>query len=193
MQKQYNSYWPLELDTVEHWAYWDNAFSKEECKKIIEIGNKNVLEEGKTFGAKKDYRKSKITWLYPYEETNWIYRRLTDITNELNNKYFKFQIDGFAEGLQFTHYKEPDGKYSKHIDKYYNSLTRKLSIVVQLSDPKKYKGGDLLLHIDQPEVKIEKQIGKLVIFPSYVLHEVTPVSKGERYSLVAWLTGKPFK
>jgi PKHD-type hydroxylase len=193
MQKQYNSYWPLELDTIEHWAYWNNAFSKEECKKIIEIGNKHIFEKATTFGAKEGYRKSKVAWLYPYEETSWIYRRLTDITNELNNKYFKFQIDGFAEGLQFTHYKAPDGKYSKHIDKGHNSLTRKLSIVVQLSDPKTYKNGDLLIHIDEPGTKIEKEIGKLVMFPSYVLHEVTPVSKGERYSLVAWLTGKPFK
>ena len=193
MQKQYNTYWPLELDTTENWAYWDNAFSEKECKEIIDIGNKYILEEGKTTGSKKEYRKAKIVWLFPYEETTWIYRRLANIANELNNKYFKFQIDGFAEGLQFTYYKEPDGKHSKHIDRDKNSFTRKLSIIIQLSNPKTYKGGDLLLHIDEPKTKIEKQIGKLVMFPSYLLHEVTPVLKGERYSLVAWLTGKPFK
>jgi PKHD-type hydroxylase len=65
--------------------------------------------------------------------------------------------------------------------------------VLQLSDPDTYEGGNLLMHIDDPGQKIEKKQGKLVLFPSYVLHEVTPVTKGERYSLVAWLTGKPFK
>ena len=35
--------------------------------------------------------------------------------------------------------------------------------------------------------------GDLILFPSYTLHEVKPVTKGERNSLVAWVTGKPFK
>ena len=40
---------------------------------------------------------------------------------------------------------------------------------------------------------MRKQIGDLVVFPSYVLHEVTPVTKGERNSLVCWVTGPSFK
>ena len=35
--------------------------------------------------------------------------------------------------------------------------------------------------------------GDLVLFPSYMLHEVKPVTKGERNSLVCWVTGKQFK
>ena len=40
---------------------------------------------------------------------------------------------------------------------------------------------------------LPKEQGKLILFPSYVLHEVKPVTKGERYSLVAWITGPQFK
>ena len=193
MDEQHNTFWPIKLDTVESWSYWDDAFSKEECEKIIKLGNSLVKKEGTIFGENKGFRKSKVSWLYPCDDTNWLYKRLTDIIVELNKRYFQFDIDGFGEGLQFTHYKEPDGKYKKHVDKGYDGLTRKLSLVLQLSDPDTYEGGDLLMHIDDPGQKIEKKQGKLVLFPSYVLHEVTPVTKGERYSLVAWLTGKPFK
>ena len=64
---------------------------------------------------------------------------------------------------------------------------------VQLTDPKKYVGGDLLLYdSDKPTLTTRDQ-GSLVLFPSYVLHEVTTITKGERNSLVAWITGKPFK
>ena len=62
-------------------------------------------------------------------------------------------------------------------------------MVLQLSDSKDYEGGDLMLmHSNTPNI-IEKKKGYLVAFPSYVLHEVTPVTKGERYSLVAWIHG----
>ena len=40
---------------------------------------------------------------------------------------------------------------------------------------------------------MKKEQGTLILFPSYVLHEVKPVTKGERNSLVSWVTGKQFK
>ena len=45
---------------------------------------------------------------------------------------------------------------------------------------------------DTPNVAMKEQ-GTLTAFPSYVLHEVTPLTKGTRYSLVAWIGGKDFK
>jgi PKHD-type hydroxylase len=75
----------------------------------------------------------------------------------------------------------------------FNGTVRKLSFVIQLSDPKDYKGGELQIHLsDTPEV-MKKEQGTLIAFPSYILHEVTPITKGKRYSLVGWITGKPFK
>ena len=79
-----------------------------------------------------------------------------------------------------------------HIDKLYKGTIRKLSITIQLSSPQDYEGGDLILHNGEPE-KMQKELGKLIVFPSYTLHEVTPVTKGTRYSLVAWVAGKPFR
>jgi PKHD-type hydroxylase len=191
--KSKSTAWPFELDNVESWSFWNNAFSVEECKKIIEIGNRKGLIEGSTVGKTKELRKSKISWLYPSDDLEWAYRRITDIILELNSKFFKFDLYGFIEGFQFTHYKEPGGKYKKHVDKGKDGQIRKLSLTIQLSDPTSYEGGDFLLYEGEKPTIFPKEQGKLIAFPSFTLHEVKPVTKGERYSLVAWITGPQFK
>jgi PKHD-type hydroxylase len=192
---QYNSTaWQFQLDPVNHWAYWDNAFTAEECQKIIEIGKSKTLMDGTVNSNKKsEVRKSQVSWIYANEGVDWIYERMTNIVCNLNNSYFGFDIFGALEGLQFTTYEAPGSKYGKHIDSAYNRLVRKLSFTLQLSDEKDYEGGDLCLHLDDEPTKIPRKQGYVCVFPSYVLHEVTPVTKGTRYSLVSWISGKPFK
>jgi PKHD-type hydroxylase len=75
----------------------------------------------------------------------------------------------------------------------YNGTVRKLSFVLQLSDPKDYKGGELQIHLGEEPTVMKKEQGALFAFPSPTLHEVTAITKGRRYSLVGWITGKPFK
>jgi len=185
--------WPFQIDTLQNWAFYNPVFTKEECEKIISIGNKKGLYKGSTIQTTKNVRDSSISWLLPSDNLDWVFRRITDIVLELNSKFFNFDLYGFIEGFQFTHYKEPDGKYKKHIDRGLNIQIRKLSLSIQLSDPNSYKGGDLILHYEDIPTILPKEQGKLLMFPSYTMHEVTPVTKGERYSLVAWITGPQFK
>ena len=186
--------WPFEIDTVETWCYYHPIFSKEECEKIIDIGTKRgFLKAIVQKGLNTEIRDSNISWLYPSDDLEWAYRRLTDVIMDLNSKYFKFDLFGFTEGFQFTHYKEPYGKYKKHVDRGKNHSIRKLSMSVQLSDPEDYVGGDFMLYEGEEPTILPKEQGKLILFPSYVLHEVKPVTKGERYSLVTWITGPSFK
>lgn len=77
---------------------------------------------------------------------------------------------------------------------------RKLSMTISLSDPKDYKGGNLRFdfgpHADHKRYHTCKEIrprGSIIIFPSHVYHQVTPVTTGTRYSLVAWSLGQPWK
>jgi PKHD-type hydroxylase len=188
-----NPAWAFNLDHVHSWAYWDNAFTKEECERIIELGNSKTQKQAATRGGDSKVRKSEVAWLYPSDDLDWAYRRLTDVITSLNERFFKFDLFGATEGSQFTKYTAPGGKYGQHIDSAPGTLIRKLSFTLQLSDPKDYKGGDLCLYLgDKPEV-MKRDRGYVALFPSYVLHEVTPVTKGTRYSLVSWITGKPFK
>ena len=188
--------WPFDTDPVHNWAYWDNAFSPKECKKIIEIGETVGLKRGKVNATKEgdsDARKSKVSWLYPSDDMTWAYRRVTDMVLSLNETYFKFDLFGMVEGFQFTKYEAPDNLYKLHMDKHFNGIIRKLSVTIQLSDPKSYEGGELAFQFcNFPDVA-PKELGKLICFPSYIVHEVRPVTKGTRYSLVAWISGKAFK
>ena len=56
---------------------------------------------------------------------------------------------------------------------------------MQLSKPETYKGGNLVFETEP----MERAIGTIVIFPSYVRHQVTRVTEGTRYSLVQWFKG----
>jgi PKHD-type hydroxylase len=187
-----NSSWNFEVDQVNFYAFWNNAFSKEECENIINIAKNKGLITGTTV-KKSNARKSNISWLYPVDDMDWVFRRVTDIVVNLNERFFKFNIFGINEGFQFTNYVAPSGKYGKHIDRSMNMPVRKLSISIQLTDPKEYEGGELYLYQEEKGDLMDKSQGTLILFPSYVLHEVTPVTKGTRNSLVTWVTGEQFK
>jgi PKHD-type hydroxylase len=187
-----NSSWNFKLDQINNYAFWNNAFSKEECQTIINIAKNKGLIKGETF-TEIGIRDSKISWLYPTDDIDWVFRRVTDITLDLNERFFKFDLFGLNEGFQFTNYEAPSGKYGKHIDRGMNTPVRKLSISIQLTNPEEYEGGELYLYEDDKGVLMDKSQGTLIIFPSYILHEVMPVTKGERNSLVTWVTGKQFK
>jgi PKHD-type hydroxylase len=194
-KKSNSSCWNLYTDSLNGYAFWEKAFSKKECEEIIKIAKDKSLTQGKVGKntIKFEVRSSNICWLYSNDNLEWAFRRLTDIVLSLNNRFFQFDIFSFNEGLQFTNYKAPLGKYEKHIDRAFGTIVRKLSFSIQLTDPKEYEGGELQLHIENKPLTMKKEQGTLILFPSFTLHEVTPVTKGERNSLVGWVTGKQFK
>ena len=180
------------VDKLFTYAYTEKVFSKNECEKIIQIGKDKGLIESFTKGD-TDIRSSKQAWLFNDNDLDWIFKKITDVVFFLNNEYFNFDINELNEAIQFTNYKAPSDKYGKHIDRGYQFLVRKLSLSIQLTDPKEYEGGELILYEDEKGIEMKKEQGTLILFPSYVLHEVKPVTKGERNSLVTWVTGKQFK
>lgn len=189
-----NTSWALKLDSTNTWAYWEQVFTPEECQKIIEIGESRIMTSGVTIGGNTNtIRKCDISWLYSVDDMEWAFKRVTDIVISLNERFFGFDLHGMNEGFQFTRYTAPGECYGKHVDKIYGGIIRKLSISIQLDTPDKYEGGDLLLYEDETPIKISREQGYLSAFPSYLMHEVTPVTKGTRHSLVTWVTGAPFK
>jgi PKHD-type hydroxylase len=187
--------WPLKLDHVENWAWRNNLFTAEELDTIISVGNATELMKASTYGSVQSdkNRNSFVTFLFPNETTNWIFARLAGAINEMNQQFFQFDLTGMEQGLQFTRYTAPGEHYDWHIDKGYMTPARKLSLSVQLSDPNDYKGGEFEMLFGRKPQKIGRERGLTVFFPSYTLHRVKPVTQGTRYSLVAWISGPPFK
>jgi PKHD-type hydroxylase len=183
--------WQFYPDKIQNWAFINGLFTPEECTQIIEIGN-TKLQNGTVYGDNTSVRESQIAWLYP-DDITFAFQRVTDAIINVNNQFFNFDLFGLAEGFQFTRYDAPSGRYGMHIDKVLNNQVRKLSLTIQLSLPEDYEGGELALQFGPEPDIMPKEQGKMIAFPSYMLHEVRPVTKGTRYSLVAWVTGKPFK
>jgi len=175
-----------------------NALTSEECSNLT--NHKFEMTDAFTGDCliTPKVRKSKIFWIPMIESWKTLYERVMVHVGECNDKIFKFDITRMAENLQYTEYEECyQGHYSWHYDVGCNEIDsgRKLSVVVQLSDPSEYEGGEL--HIicgDDKEYNIApKEKGTMIVFPSYLRHRVTPVTKGKRCSLVTWINGPPFR
>jgi PKHD-type hydroxylase len=188
--------WLFHLDTLEDWAYMDNVFSPEECDKIKRIALAKKKENG-TVGVNTvnpKVRKNSVVWINERDkELSWMYERLAHTAITLNEQFFKFDLFGFCEDMQFTEYKTKGEFYSEHMDKVYNGISRKLSFVVQLTDPEEYQGCELKLNTGGKPIVMKKNQGSVFAFPSYILHQVTPITKGTRHSLVCWVGGNNFK
>jgi len=185
--------WHFQLDKTESWSYWEDAFSPDECERIVAIGESQTLHKGRAGNEIKDIRKSEIAFLFANDDTRWIFERITGLVTSLNDRFFRFDLLGLAEGLQFTKYTAPGECYGRHIDNGLDVPVRKLSFTLQLSASEDYEGGDLCFYFSEQETQVQRKQGLVTVFPSWTLHEVKPVTKGTRYSLVAWVTGPPFK
>lgn len=184
-------------DTIESFAFANNVFTDEEISKIIKIGKSKKAAKALIGGSNvpdNKIRKGKTAWISPDQDSEWLFRKLTDIIVKVNKDFFNFDLHGMLEPLQFTIYDGKKTKYNAHIDRVKNSSSRKLSAVLQLSDPEDYEGGSLELFPNSLEAhEIEKKKGLITFFPSYMLHRVTPVTSGKRLSLVVWVHGPAFK
>jgi PKHD-type hydroxylase len=130
------------------------------------------------------------------DETRFIFDRLAFVARSLNGKFFNFDLHGFSEPIQYTVYEGTDNHhYTWHMDKGGSGgmPQRKLSMVVQLSHPHDYEGGELEILESAVPTAVNKERGIIHAFPGYILHRVTPVTAGVRKTLVVWVGGTPFR
>lgn len=191
--------WWLEVGNIESWAYQHTLFTSAEIDQIHDIAAEYKLDTAKVGSGDQELentsiRDSNIAFLRSSDEANkWIFERITGAIVNINRQFWNFDLRRI-ETLQYSEYGVGQF-YRPHIDMMYqapNNAIRKLSFTIQLTDPKEYEGGDVLIKTgtDSP---IHKDPGTINFFPSYVLHEVTPVTKGTRHALVGWITGPAFK
>lgn len=168
-------------------------FTNAECQQVIGLREMLANEAGKAGLSSRvtAIRKSDVSWLPLEADTRWIYERIHGLVMQKNNMY-RFVLAGFREPLQVASY-SGEGHYGWHVDlgKQVTS-TRKLSVSIQLSEEPDYTGGELEFW-GMDDVRILKTAGAAVVFPSFLMHRVTPVTRGTRYSLVAWVHGPAFR
>jgi PKHD-type hydroxylase len=189
------------------WRAFYNQLTPAECNQVIEYGLTHTPVQG-TIGhgggttiVQPDFRQSTVRWFKRSDpKLHWLYLRMEDMALQANAISFGFDIAGFRD-VQFTEYDgAKKGHYDWHEDNCWKGSTpydRKLSMVIQLSDPTTYKGGQLELQNDPfhntPGNKVLVNQGDVIVFPSHNRHRVTDVTEGMRYSLVTWFIGPRFR
>jgi len=206
------------LNLQDYYWYFTGVIPTRICDEIVKTGESFTKEKGLTGGDIKKNppseeeleniekkRKSDIVWLSGY----WLYKELHPYINIANEKAnWNFQWD-WSESCQYTEYKEGQfydwhcdsnpTPYDKPDDPNTNGKIRKLSLILSLSEPEEYEGGDVEFGFHdndgnkQPSICEEvRPRGSLIIFPSFVWHRVKPVTRGIRHSLVCWSLGQPY-
>lgn len=147
-----------------------------------EVGN---VENG---SLSPDVRKCDVSWI---AEVDWLSTIFTHYFTIANREIWEYDLTEM-EQVQVTRY-DKNNFYGWHCD-YGTSgdknLTRKLSATLVISDPMEYSGGKLqFIDYMGKVVPSEKKRGTIIIFDARTPHRVTPVLKGRRISLVAWMLG----
>lgn len=193
------------------YCVWQRHFSDDFCDKVMAYaGTLDFMEGAVRYDPEKKSRSSNVAWIADTPENAWVVDPIADLVAVTNRKYWQWDVSG-RESFQYTRY-ETGQFYGWHADARaepypedgrWPGLTRKISVTVSLSDENEYDGGDFVLEDTtlspgKPGKRIKalgqaRKRGSVIIFASHLHHEVRPVIRGIRQSLVGWFLGPPFR
>lgn len=188
------------------YVYWDNFIPEEELAVIEKYLNDRSLEEGTLVESgnnksrtSEDIRITSVSMINVAPENKYLFDRLLQLTDFINSQFYNYDLLGF-DHLQYTVYDKVGSHYAYHMDMIMDEkitgvlqLPRKLSFSLILSNPDEFEGGEFEFLTGAESIKAEQKRGRVIAFPSYLLHRVTPVTKGVRKSLVFWVCGPKFR
>lgn len=183
---------------IDNWYWFENALTATEIATLEALQAEIPFRQGALSNDSHDiesYRKSEIKWLgHDNPRHRWLYEKFAAMITEANNALWHFDVTGIFDDLQYTVYHEGGGHYDWHMDVTGGKFSRrKISITLQLSEPDEYTGGDFEFMISKDITSLPRKKGCAIVFPSFFLHRVTPVTSGTRKSLVLWVSGQPFR
>ena len=192
-----------------YWVFRD-AIPEKDRNKVKRIAKKSGYKEAATrdpFSLVEEpsddtARNTDIT----FSGDQFLYDLLCPLVISANEQAgWKYDLDWF-EPVQIARYKKNqhyawhrDGS-GDHFGTYpegnFKGKVRKVSLVACLSNG--YVGGDLELALQKQEeeneiLHPEMKVGDVIVFPSYIFHRSTPITKGTKYSAAMWCLGAPFK
>lgn len=190
---------PLPAMTVgegQSHVVYANALTPAECALVVEASQHLESRAGVVgIGTSADdsTRRSEIRWLSRDSASPlaWVYPRVTRMMLAANDKVWGYAPTELEKIQIGTYSADEKGYYDWHVDRSTSAggddVDRVLSGSIQLTSGDAYEGGALQLGA----LVAPRDQGSLVIFPSYAMHSVRPVTKGVRVSLVLWLRGHP--
>jgi len=167
------------------------AFTTAECEAIVAVARAQGMEPATVYGSAGDevvpgQRRATRCHISRDDPPRWLFERLDALLAE-GAAHFDLSAEPVFEAIQVVRYGPGDHFQSWHsdagIDRYYQ---RQVSLSVELSDLADHDGG--VLEIAPGAVGTPRTLprGGARLFPSRAIHRVTPVTRGERWALVAW-------
>lgn len=174
------------------------ALTHAECDSLVALCQAAPMRDAGLVGATTAHqiRRADLSWLDDIPQASWVMDRMMRLVVEANREAFGFDLTEFAESPQVARYgAEREAHFDWHTDIGAGALAakRKLTIVVQLSNPQEYEGGTLDLRPGSNIRQAPTDRGTAILFPSFMLHRVTPVTSGTRWSLTLWSHGPAFR
>lgn len=179
-------------EKITDYAFFPNHISDSFCDNLIKTYSQdNVTKEPPVIDQDIINKKIRNVERVILPQTVGIGATLTATGLNANNYWWKYNIT-HANQTEFLIYK-PEGRYTSHVDTFHqhSNETRKLTALAFLNDD--YEGGRFFIQLSHEKLYPPQNKGTVLIFPSFMLHGVEPVTKGTRYSCVTWLVGPYFK
>lgn len=179
------------------WLMYTSIIPKDICEHIITEAKKLPHTHGTVVSSNNkqivnDIRKTQIRWITKeMKHFQPLFHFIDTVVREVNEA---FRVNcNMVPSLQFTEYLEPGYHYNWHHDVNWNRTdgkSRKISFVIQLSDPESYTGGEFeFKHHENPNARKLRSQGTVICFMPYQEHRVKAIESGSRYSLVGWYEG----
>ena len=171
------------------------AFASEECDRIVALAATGRAEPGPVwggtaYGVDPEMRDVHSSFLARADGADWLFERL-DALFAAAAEAFSLPVGPVEEDIQILRYEVGCHFKTWHTDAGRDRHDRRrISMSVELSERADYDGGELEIVPERVGRARTLPRGAAQIFASRCLHRVTPVTRGTRWSLVAW-TGAP--
>ncbi len=178
----------MSTETFHQIDLWDD----DSCQEIIKIALLEPAKEARLqdVGKKTTIRSATGYGIDPHKHPNIA---IPLVNEAVSNPWgFKLYADDYIlSSLDVIKYL-PGDYYRPHTDWGGSANDRKISLTVQLSSSDDYSGGNVVLHDGPDPWILDRTQGAATFFPSWTLHEVKPVMKGERWALVCFFCGPSY-
>jgi len=173
---------PIRARPLPQFVAARGLFTSNQCETLLEK-TRFYRSDSESFGRRVD-----ISYLKP-EQFSWVFEKIASVASRKN--LWGLALSAISEPMRIQRYRRRD--YSDpHSDYDYATPDHsKLTVIVPLVDRGDWDGG--VLEIGNSFLAPRMQQGDAVIFPSFSLHRVTPVIRGVRIVLSAWISGPPLR
>lgn len=193
------------FDMKGEWCYFKGHFSPDICNHILAQGL-SIPAETPSMGVansiiNSEFRRGSVRFIQQDNENfKFLFDELWKLALQANDVWFDFHLSKLSY-LQLAEYDEAvQGEYKRHQDVFWINndpkYHRKLSCIIQLTDPDTYEGGNFELYETTMEQMVPQEIrtqGTVIFIPSFIYHAATPVTKGTRHSVAAWFDGPKWR